>query len=46
MKDKAVEKTELVIDALAYAHEHKLDTNNKDSVQKILEVLDPIHATE
>ncbi|HSW97038.1 MAG TPA: hypothetical protein VLF89_04405 [Candidatus Saccharimonadales bacterium] len=46
MKDKAVEKTELVINALVYAQEHKLDINNKDSVRKILEVLDPAHSTE
>ncbi|HSW88987.1 MAG TPA: hypothetical protein VLG12_07535 [Candidatus Saccharimonadales bacterium] len=46
MKDKAVEKTELIIDALAYAHEHKLDINNKDSVKKILEAIDPAHSTE
>lgn len=46
MKDKAVEKTELVINALEYAHEHKLDISNKDSVRKILEVLDPTQSTE
>lgn len=38
-KDPAVEKTELVINALAYAHEHNLDINNRDDVKKILEAL-------
>jgi len=38
-KDPAAEKTELVIKALAYAHEHNLDINNRDDVKKILEAL-------
>ncbi len=41
--DKAVEKTELAIKALDYAHTHNLDINNKDDVKKILETLDPQH---
>lgn len=43
MNDTAVKKSELVIDALQYAHDHKLDINNKHDVRKILEVLDPVH---
>ena len=43
MNDTVVNKSELVIDALQYAHDHKLDINNKDDVRKILEVLDPEH---
>jgi len=43
MNDKVVQKSELVIDALQYAHDHNLDINNKDEVQKILDVLDPEH---
>ncbi len=43
MNDTVVKKSELVINALQYAHDHKLDINNKDDVQKILEVLDPEH---
>lgn len=43
MNDPVVQKSELVIDALQYAHDHKLDINNKDDVQKILDVLDPEH---
>ena len=43
MKDPVVQKSELVIDALQYAHDHNLDINNMDDVQKILEVLDPDH---
>jgi len=43
MNDPVVQKSELVIDALQYAHDHKLDINNKVDVQKILEVLDPEH---
>lgn len=43
MNDPVVQKTELVIDGLQYAHDHKLDINNKVDVQKILDVLDPEH---
>lgn len=44
--DKAVEKTELVVDALSYAHKNSLNINSKDDVKKILEVLDPEHTNE
>ncbi len=44
--DKAVEKTELVVDALSYAHKNSLNINNKDDVKKILEVLDPQHMSD
>lgn len=43
MDDIVIEKTELVIKALEYAHEHNLDVNNKTDVKKILEQLDPQH---
>lgn len=43
MKDPVAQKSELVIDALQYAHDHKLDINEIDDVQKILDVLDPEH---
>lgn len=43
MNDPVVQKSELVIDALQFAHDHNLDINNKDDVQKILDVLDPEH---
>ena len=43
MNDTVTQKSELVIDALQYAHDHNLDINNKDEVQKILDVLDPEH---
>jgi len=42
MNDTA-KKSELVIDALQYAHDHDLDINKVDDVQKILDVLDPDH---
>lgn len=41
MKDPVEEKSELVIGALQYAHDHSLDINNKEDVKKILEALDP-----
>ena len=40
MNDTVANKSELVIDALQYAHDHNLDINNKDDVRKILEILD------
>lgn len=43
MNDTVTKKSELVIDALQYAHDHNLDINNNDDVKKILEVLDPEH---
>ena len=43
MNDPVVEKSELMIDALKYAHDNNLDINNKDDVEKILEVVDPEH---
>ena len=43
MNDTVVNKSELVVDALQYAHDHNLDINNKDDVRKILEVLDTEH---
>ncbi len=46
MANKTIKKTELVIKALDYAQIHKLDSNDKDDVKKILEVLNPEHTTE
>lgn len=43
MNDKVAKKSELVIDALQYAHDHNLDISNINDVQKILDVLDPEH---
>jgi hypothetical protein len=43
MNDTVAQKSELVIDALQYAHDHNLDINNISDVQKILDVLDPDH---
>ena len=46
MKDKAVEKTELIINAMDYALKHKLDISKEDDVKKILEDIDPEHTSE
>ena len=46
IKDPTIEKTEQVLDALSYAHEHNLDIQNKDDVKKILEVIDQEHSSE
>lgn len=43
MNDKVAKKSELVIDALQYAHDHNLDINKMEDVQKILDALDPEH---
>lgn len=43
MNDTVAKKSELVIDALQYAHDHNLDINNMDDVQKILDAIDPDH---
>lgn len=43
MNDSVTKKSELVIDALQYAHDHNLDINNIDDVKKILDALDPAH---
>ena len=43
MNDTVAQKSELVIDALQYAHDHNLDISNIGDVQKILDVLDPDH---
>jgi len=46
MKDPVEEKSELVVDVLRYAHEHKLDIGSKSDVEKILEALHPNHSEE
>lgn len=43
MNDTVAQKSELVVDALQYAHDHNLDINNIDDVQKILDVIDLDH---
>jgi phosphoribosylpyrophosphate synthetase len=43
MNDTVVKKSELVIEALQYAHDHNLNINVSEDVRKILEVLDPEH---
>ena len=43
MNDSVANKSELVVDALQYAHDNNLDINNLSEVQKILDVLDPDH---
>ena len=43
MNDTVAKKSELVIDALQYAHDHNLDINKINDVQQILDVLDPEH---
>ncbi|MDD2224734.1 MAG: hypothetical protein PHP97_01050 [Candidatus Shapirobacteria bacterium] len=43
MNNPIVKKSELVIDALQYAHDHGLDVQNEKDVYKILTVLDPNH---
>lgn len=43
MKDPVTQKSELVIDALQYAHDHGLDVQNEADVCKILNILDPNH---
>ena len=44
--DKAVEKTELIIKALDYAHTNNLDINNMADVKKILEAIDLVPVSE
>ncbi len=39
-KDPTVEKTELVIEALSYAHDHNLDIKSKSDVETILKAID------
>jgi hypothetical protein len=46
MKDPITQKSELVIDALQYAHDHELDIQNEADVCKILAVLDPNHTQD
>jgi len=46
MKDPVTQKSELVIDALQYAHDHGLDVQKKVDVRRILDVLDPNHTQD
>ncbi len=43
MDKNVTDKSELVIDALQYAHDNNLDINKIGDVQKILNVIDPEH---
>ena len=42
--DQVIKKTELVIDALSYAHKNELDINNESDVKEILKAVDPENA--
>ena len=44
--DQVLKKTELVIDALSYAHKNELDINNESDVIEILKAVDPKNADE
>ncbi len=44
--DQVIKKTELVIDALSYAHKNELDINNESDVIEILKAVDPENADE
>ena len=44
--DQVIKKTELVIDALSYAHKNQLDINNESDVKVILKAVDPENADE
>jgi len=44
--DQVIKKTELVIDALSYAHKNELDINNESDVKEILKAVDPENADE
>jgi hypothetical protein len=46
MKDPVTQKSELIIDALQYAHDHELDVQNEADVRNILDVLDPNHTQD
>ena len=39
IKDPITEKSELVMEALRYAHDHNLDIKSKEDVKKVLQVL-------
>lgn len=43
MNDTITKKSAFILDALQYAHDHQLDINKLEDVQKILDVLDPDH---
>lgn len=44
--DQVLKKTELVIDALSYAHKNELDINNESDVREILKAVDPENADQ
>jgi len=44
--DQVIKKTELVIDALSYAHKNQLDINNESDVKVILKAVDPENADQ
>ena len=43
---QVIKKTELVIDALSYAHKNELDINNESDVKEIFKAVDPENANE
>jgi len=42
--DQVIKKTELVIDALSYAHKNELNINDESDVKEILKAVDPENA--
>lgn len=44
--DQVIKKTELVIDALSYAHKNALDISNEADVTEILKAVDPENAEQ
>ncbi|MDQ5981270.1 MAG: hypothetical protein QG570_17, partial [Patescibacteria group bacterium] len=42
--DQILKKTELVIDAISYAHKNQLDINNESDVKEILKAVDSENA--
>jgi hypothetical protein len=46
MDNTVIKKSELVIDALQYAHDHGLDIQSETDIRKILDILDPNHTQD
>ena len=46
MDNTVIKKSELVIDALQYAHDHELNIQSETDVRKILDILDPNHTQD
>ena len=43
MSDIPLKQSEVILDALQYAHDHDLDIHIKEDVEKILTAIDPNH---